>query len=384
MPRPLLFLLLFSAASSLAQSAPTHCMTADIQGFPAKTLIGCADPYPDDTLWHLDRLDQRNAAFDGHAWRAHGGKGAVIYVIDSGVFAGHDEFMTATGSRVIAGFDLVPIAINNPCDSPDPVLQPCARGFSELLEFSHGTGSASAAAGKTVGVAPEASVVAIRIVGLTSWTTADIDRALDTVVQHAFDPRSPQFLTGIVNFSLLVSDEGEGITFAMLREKMVRMTTGVDRDGNADPNGKRFFFAVAAGNVAPIACTSGGPPLLFPATIGSSIDGIVTVGGVARSGDAIWSGSCRGELYAPAEQILVATASAHDHYRGQLLGMSGTSWATPMVAGLAARLLDLDPGLTPAQIEARLKASAVPLASGDGMIPLFIPPPPRVRAVQHM
>jgi subtilisin family serine protease len=388
MIRSLPFLLLLSVAvSALAQNAPTHCMTTDVQGLPVKQLIACADTFPDDTLWHLDRIDQRDANFDGKTWRGRSGKGVVIYVVDTGVLASHDEFMTASGSRVIAGFD-VAAQSENPCHSPDPVLQPCAQGVTDLIQTSHGTAVASAAAGKTVGVALEAFVVAIRIGGYVSWTTADFNRALDRIIEHAFDPRSPQFKTGIVSLSISVADVGEGITFDVLKAKMERMTKGVDANGNADPNGKRFFFSVVSGNIGgPFCPGAGNIAALFPATIGSQIDGIVTVGGVARSGDAVWSGSCRGaELYAPAEEMLVATTSGPNHYRGGgILATSGTSWSAPMVAGLAARLLEINPSLTPAQLEAQLKGSSVPLASGEGNIPLSLAPSQigKARGVRH-
>jgi subtilisin family serine protease len=163
------------------------------------------------------------------------------------------------------------------------------------------------------------------------------------------------------------------------------MTQGVDANGNPAANGKRFFFTFAAGNVFATTCDAGGPTKVYPATIGSQIDGAVTVGGTTRN-DTIWSGSCRGaELYAPAEELLVAISSATNHYRAgpNFFPNSGTSWSAPIVAGIAARFLETNPSLTPPQLEARLLASAVPIGTTGERIPLFLPPPARQRSVRH-
>lgn len=54
------------------------------------------------------------------------------------------------------------------------------------------------------------------------------------------------------------------------------MTQGIDLNGNEDPNGKKFLFTAAAGNVNPNAdlCHT------FPAVLGVQMDGVVTVGGI--------------------------------------------------------------------------------------------------------
>src|SRR4029078_10831393 len=121
-------------------------------------------------------------------------------------------------------------------------------------------------------------------------------------------------------------------------------------NGNRDPNGKRFFFSVAAGNDD--RCS------LFPATLGPSIAGRVTVGGITRE-NKLWSGSCHGsavELFAPAEDVLVAVNTGRDHYRA--VDTSGTSWSAPIVAGIAPRILTTSPALTPAELEERLESTS--------------------------
>ena len=95
----------------------------------------------------------------------------------------------------------------------------------------------------------------------------------------------------------------------------------------------------------------------FPAILGREIDGLVTVGGMTEDNSS-WNGSCRGgvEVLAPAQGVFSATITAHDEYRDRHT-RSGTSFAAPIISGLAARLLSEQPALTPAQLEARLVAT---------------------------
>lgn len=368
-----------------AQFAATHCETADdvvLGNIPVKILLGCASAFPDNLLWHLDRVDQPSAELDGRAFRGFGGAGAVIYVVDSGVLAAHDEF----DSRVIGGIDLVP-ASGNPCPSPDQALQPCGNTPATVALASHGSGAASVAGGMRVGVAPDAAIVSVRIISAYSNPTmARFDAALDAIREHAFDPRTPPFRTAIVNFSLSVPEpDSSGVSAAAIEEKMRAMTTGVDSDGRWDANGKRFFFTFAAGN-APAACPAGGVSAIFPARMARHAHGMVSVGGMTAA-NGLWSGGCVGEVYAPAEEIFVATSTAHNHYRGggPVFARSGTSWSAPIVAGLAARLLHLEPNLTPAQIELGLLATASALSDAGGKVPVFAPVarPGKRRSVRH-
>src|SRR5258708_2578297 len=145
-----LITLLLSAVPIHAQYAPTHCQTttATAFGLQMKVLLGCSDGFAENTLWHLDRTDQIPSALDGRAYRGHGGKGSVIYIMDTGILATHDEVMTATGSRVMAGLDArgsVPDSAA-PCPPPNPPLDPCADTPIPISLISHGTAVASVAA----------------------------------------------------------------------------------------------------------------------------------------------------------------------------------------------------------------------------------------------
>jgi subtilisin family serine protease len=173
------------------------------------------------------------------------------------------------------------------------------------------------------------------------------------------------------------------------------MVGGVDRDGNTDPNGKRFLFVVVGGNTGPLRfdgkglgdCDLNNQVRIYPATLGPSVAGLITVGGIGRD-NHIWSGSCRGPalvLLAPAEDMVPAMNSGHDHYR--LTFSSGTSYSAPIVSGAAAQILAREPNLSPAEVEQRLEATpsfivdAPEGAAGGKVVYVIVPPESRRHAV---
>jgi subtilisin family serine protease len=134
---------------------------------------------------------------------------------------------------------------------------------------------------------------------------------------------------------------------------MHQMIDGVDQRGDADPFGKRFLFVVAGNNLDG-GCGRDGLVDRFPATLGPKIEGVITVGGMTEE-NSWWPGACRGglEVLAPAHEVFSATITARDHYRGRTPDLrSGTSFAAPIISGIAAHLLGDRPDLTPQQLEA--------------------------------
>lgn len=327
----------------------------------------CGDDVDQPLLWHLDRIDQIGAQLDGWVDRGNGGAGSVIYVMDTGVLASHTEFASGNGAtRVIGGIDTTASVTlgRSLCTSGDKSVAPCYEKIDELAAASHGTAVASVAAGRNVGVAPQAMVVSVRVMnerGLA--TTRTYLEGLDAIVRYAWAPSSPNVRTSVVNISGWVLERlsttvGEAVPFASVERKMREMIAGVDAEGRPDPNGKRFLFVVAANNVDG-GCGPSGVIDRFPALLGTKTDGLITVGGMTAY-NTTWSGSCRGgvEVLAPAQQIFSATITANDHYRGTRPNLrSGTSFAAPIIAGIAARLLADRPDLTPQQLEAWITAT---------------------------
>jgi subtilisin family serine protease len=359
-------LLVCGATSLFAQSPElvnTKCYESQVRLDATHTssrLGRCGDGAPVNLLWHLDRIDQVAGSLDGHFIRRSRGAGVVVYVMDTGVFADHDEFEGDDHhSRVIAGYDAASTVVlgASTCTSNNKATAPCFANFDELGASSHGTGVASLIAGRNIGVAPAAKIVSVRVMnehGLA--TTRTYLDGLNDIVHHAWTSSASPYNTSVVNISgwvldhITASTDDDVVPYATVEQKMRDMIAGVDADGKRDPSGKKFLFIVASNNVDG-GCGPSGIVDRFPATLGKDIEGMITVGGMTEENEA-WPGSCRGgvEVLAPSEQIFSATITARDHYRGR--GQrNGTSFAAPIISGIAALIIADHPDLSPEQLE---------------------------------
>jgi subtilisin family serine protease len=163
-------LLLFLLTSNPATAqVSTHCGTTEvvIDSFTTDLrLTGCGEGFAENVLWHLDRADSQAGELDGRLTRAATGKGAVVYVFDSGIRADHDEFMRPEGTNVIAGIDPardLGLSRGYPCPNTHEPLKPCAitTPLGALFVYTHGTAVASIIAGRTTGMAPDAKLVSV-------------------------------------------------------------------------------------------------------------------------------------------------------------------------------------------------------------------------------
>lgn len=360
----LLFAVAASAGPAETDAASTFCREIEVplnDSHTASQLAGCTESNV-DLLWHLDRIDQLDANLDGQYHRRHTGGGTVVYVMDTGVLASHTEFDGPEGSRVIAGFDVASSVQvgKSRCRSANKATAPCFDQFLELPGASHGTSVASLVAGRNVGVAPDAYIVSVRVMNEAALaTTRTYLDGLNAIARHAWSSSAPPFHTAVVNISgwvlekLATMPDPSPVPFAAVERKMRDMINGIDKNGRPDPSGKRFLFVVAGNNVDN-GCGRHGFVDRFPAILGKEIDGLITVGGMTPD-NSWWPGACRGgvEILAPSEGIFSASITAPDHYRGPRPNLrSGTSFAAPIIAGIAARMLSETPTLIPAEIEA--------------------------------
>jgi len=349
-----------------SESVSTYCRETEVpldSVHSSARLAGCSDDAHVDLLWHLDRIDQTDGNLDGRYHRRHGGAGSIVYVMDTGVLASHVEF----GNRVIAGFDAAaPLTVGaSNCVSRNKAIEPCYTNWSEVVGASHGTSVASLVGGEHVGVAPEAMIVSVRVMNESALaTTRTYLDGLNFIIRHAWDPNTPQFHTAVVNISGWVLEKLQSmpdpspVSFATVERKIRDMIGGVDADGRPDPNGKKFLFVVAGNNIDN-GCGRAGIVDRFPATLGKELDGLITVGGMTEE-NSWWPGACKGglEILAPSQDIFSATITGSDHYRGRYPNLrSGTSFAAPIIAGIAARLLSENPLLSPAEIESVIEST---------------------------
>ena len=309
-----------------------------------------------------------------HHLKAYGwtytGDGVDIYIIDSGVRATHDEFTSWSGSRVTTGRNFS----GDSKASTD--TEPC---------ISHGTSVASLAAGNTVGVARGATVVPVRVSPCDAsqpWTWGNINlwgaiQAVDWVIEQ----RQLYSRPSVINMSFYKLDPDDDI-YECAPNPEGNPTSCLDSFESQIQGAIANGITIVASannqdrdncNVQTPARLGYGNETLYPAS-GRTI----TVGGTDIENEDYYCANCldqdRGSnrgpcvsFYAPADRIKSASIESNNAYRDRTdqTVSSGTSFASPIVAGAAARWLDQYPWLTPAQVWYWLQQTATSLGPAD-------------------
>ncbi|KES05043.1 serine protease [Streptomyces toyocaensis] len=251
--------------------------------------------------WGLDRVDQADTAGDGkYTYPDTAGEGVTAYVIDTGVRITHKDFE----GRASHGYD----AVDND-DSADD-----GNG--------HGTHVAATVAGAAHGVAKKAKVVAVRVLDDNgSGTTEQVIAGIDWVTRNHKGP-------AVANMSL-----GGGADPALDAAVQKAIASGVT-------------FAVAAGNES--ADAGQGSPARVP-------EALTVASSTKDDGQSDFSNfGAAVDLYAPGSDI---TSAWNDSDEGTKT-ISGTSMASPHVAGAAAVYLAGHPDADPAAVASALTGGA--------------------------
>ncbi|MGY1740991.1 MULTISPECIES: S8 family peptidase [unclassified Blastococcus] len=260
------------------------------------------------TPWGLDRIDQRTG-LNGTYSPAGTGVGVTAYVVDTGIHAGHQDL----SNRVRDGVDLVDGAV------------PAADCNG------HGTHVAGTIGGEQRGVAPDVALVAVRVLDCTgSGYTDDVIAGLEFVAGDHL-PGVP----AVANLSL--GSPADSAVDTAVQEVIDDGVTVVVAAGNGNAQGRPQD-----------AC--GYSPARVP--------GALTVAATDRT-DTVASFSNYGtcvDLYAPGVSVL------SDWYTSPSATntISGTSMASPHVAGAAAVYLQSHPAARPSEVAAAITASATP------------------------
>jgi type VII secretion-associated serine protease mycosin len=252
--------------------------------------------------WALDALQIETA------WSAGTGAEVDIAVVDSGVSGSHPDL----APRVCSGVAFLT------SDGVERLGQGATDGNGH---GTHVAGIAAAGTGDdtgTAGVAPSARIIPVRVLDANgTGSSSDVARGITWAVDHGAE---------VINVSL-----GGGYSSAVDLAVDYAERQGVlvvAASGNAGPGGARNYPA-ALDDVLAVA----------------SHDQNGTISSFSTQGDYV-------DLSAPGSGIVSTYPD------GRWVSMTGTSMATPHVAGAAALLVAAHPDLTPAQLRARLRATA--------------------------
>jgi subtilisin family serine protease len=258
--------------------------------------------------WGLDRVDQRTLPLTGtFSYANAAGTGVTAYIIDTGI-AAHPDF----GTRLGSGYT----AITDATDTGD------CNG--------HGTHVAGTVASTTYGVAKAAQLVPVRVLGCDgSGSWSGVIAGLDWAARSHVSGKA------VANMSL-----GGPANSSVDRAVQSLINDGVT-------------VAVAAGNSNANACNSSPARVSAALTVGAT-DTTDTRAGFSNYGSCL-------DLFAPGVNIDSTWNT------GDTATLSGTSMATPHVAGAAAVVLSTSAAtLTPATVASRMTSTASAVVSARG------------------
>ena len=266
----------------------------------------------------LDRIDQQSLPLD-RTYRHFGtGSGVTVYVFDGGILDTHPEL----AGRVRRGFNAFP--------------------GEEHLCNAHGTAVAGAVAGTTLGVAPAAEIVDVKMVEcrrLRGTIDAIVQGARWVLADHARHPER----RAIANWSFIAD------TAASIPALDSAVTELIDAG---------IPVVVSAGNIEMNACRIAPANSPGAIVVGASRVRRIGTDSTARLVDARTPGTAFGpclDVFAPGDSVLLPSIE------GRLATTqlwTGTSMSAGYVSGAIALYLEAHPTATPTEVADHIRSTS--------------------------
>jgi len=249
----------------------------------------------DAPSWGLTRISQRKIDLDGiYSFPSSSGEGVTAYIIDTGIYLEHEDFQ----GRASLGYK-------------------ASSSWSDTDTNGHGTHIASIVGGITFGVAKKTTLVAVKVFDSSQGSISTIIAGVNWATGAYKASKKP----GVANLSLFSGSISNAFNDAV---------TNAMREG--------LFIVVAAGNNNEDACR--GSP--------AAAKDVVTVGGIGAQNAPSDTRSYFSN-FGPCVKILAPSADIPGAWIGSRNAtriLSGTSFATPHVCGVAALIYGEEPNLS--------------------------------------
>ncbi|MEW9898994.1 S8 family serine peptidase [Chitinivorax sp. PXF-14] len=305
---------------------------------------------PDDKLygyqWHYPQINLPQA------WDITTGSNRVIVaVVDSGVVLSHPDLQ----GQLVAGYDFVSNTLSSgdgdglDADPNDPgPADPASSGF----HGTHVTGTIAARSNNGMGVAGvawNAKVMPVRVLGNTgAGSLYDIMQGVRYAAGLPNDSGTvPAQAAQVINLSLGGGGYSQATqdVFSAVRQKGIIVVAAAGNEASSQPS-----YPASYDGVVSVSATDMNRELAPYSNYGAHIDVAAPGGnaGVDVNGDGVADGvlSTVGDI-----------SSGQLEYKFAI--SSGTSMASPHVAGVVALMKSVNPGLTPAQFDQLLQSGRI-------------------------